>query len=264
MNPIKRLIPIAIAALVLTSCRDRIQHGLDEAQANEIQTVLLELGFAAKKVPEGGKKPTWAIEVDDDHALSATRVLSELGLPRQSLASAPDVGLVPTPTQERAAQLNALANELSGTLETIAGVTVARVHLVVPAPPRPGQAPGRAKASAFLRVRPGQGANVRGMDEELRRLMAGSVEGLLPEDVTLVVNEVVSSVPPPVQGTHPTQRLRVVLVGMGMLVSFLAILLIVAAVRMRSLQARAAHTVQPPTAVPTRPTINAANARKAA
>lgn len=266
MNRFPRPVAAALFALVFAGCAERIQHGLNEEQANEVQTILLEAGFQAKKVPEAGKKPTWAIEIDGDHAQSATRVLAELGLPREKEPGLEEMreGLVPTPTQERAALLNALAGELSGTLETVAGVTVARVHLTIPQPARPGQVPGQAKASAFLLVRPGHGPHVRGLEEDLRRLIAGSVEGLSAENVALVVNEVVSSVPAPTPGVHPAQRLRALLIGMGVLVSLLAILLVVLAVRMRSLKARAMDAAQVAPVASTRPIINAANTRKAA
>lgn len=259
-----RTLPILFIVAVLTGCEARIQHGLDEAQANELQTVLLEAGFDARKIPEGGKKPTWAIEVDEEQASAATRVLAELGLPRPKLEGfgGMKTGLVATPTQERTAHLNALSEEISGTLQSVAGVTMARVHLVVPQQARPGQTPGVAKASAFVRVRPGYGAKVKGMEDDLRRLVAGSVEGLSPDNVALVVNEVVSTVPAPVQGLSPTKRLRYLVIALGAGVTILAILLVFVGVRMR-----AAHSnpVQPQApAAPARPVVNASNARKAA
>src|SRR4051794_33427790 len=122
-----------IAALVLVACSSRIQHGLDERQANEIQTVLIERGLNAKKASEAGKKPTFAIEVDDEQAADAVRILAELGLPRQKTGSFEDVfnkgSLVPSATEERAMYLDALSGEIARTLEGVEGVTAARVHL---------------------------------------------------------------------------------------------------------------------------------------
>jgi type III secretion protein J len=258
-----RVAPL-IALLFLAGCHARIQHGLDEAEANEIQTVLLEHGFDPRKVPEGGKKPSWAIEVRDEHAAPATRVLSELGLPRKRLNgfSGMEMGLVPTPTQERAAQLNALSEELSRTLQSIAGVTLARVHLVVPQPARPGQAPQKAKASAFLRVRPGYGAQVKGMEEELRGLLSGSVEGLSPEEVSLVVNEVVSAVPTVPPSSLSTQKVRWLVAGLGMLVTLLSLGLMVVGLRMRVLRVQA--PIGAPSAVTARARTQPGTQRRAA
>lgn len=258
-------VSLALVVLLSTACSSQIQHGLDEVEANEIQTILLEAGFDVRKIPEAGKKPSWAIEVDGDQAAAATRVLAELGLPRERLKGFDGLqtGLVATPTQERTGQLAALSEELATTLQSVAGVTMARVHLVVPEPPRPGQPPGRAKASAFIRARPGFGPRLRGMDEELRKLVSGSVEGLNPEDVSLVVNEVVSQVQKPVPGMSVAQKLRWLVVGLGVLVSTLALLVVFLSLRMRALRAAADEAKAAP-AAPSRPVVNAASARKAA
>lgn len=258
------LVPLVVVLLLSTGCATQIQHGLDETQANEIQTILLEAGFDVRKVAEAGKKPTWAIEVDEEQAAAATRVLAELGLPRPKLKGFDglETGLVATPAQERAGHLAALGEELASTLQSVAGVTMARVHLVVPERPRPGQPPAQAKASAFLRVRPGFGPKVKGMEEELRRLVAGSVEGLNAEDVSLVVNEVVSQVEKPAPGVSPAQKLRWLVVGLGVLVSTLALLLVFLSLRMRSMRSAAQSEKAP--ATPARPVVNAASARKAA
>src|SRR5215510_1879393 len=74
---LRRLGPQGLA-IVLAGCSARVQHGLDERQANEIQTVLVERGFRARKVVEDGRPPTWAVEVEPSDAADAVRVLAEL------------------------------------------------------------------------------------------------------------------------------------------------------------------------------------------
>src|SRR5690349_5621029 len=102
-----------VAALWLAGCSTQIQHGLDEKQANEMQTALAGRGIQAQKVAEQGKKPTWAIEVDDDRAAEAVRVLTELGLPRARPQGFEEVfgksSLVPTATEERVKYEEALS-----------------------------------------------------------------------------------------------------------------------------------------------------------
>ncbi len=265
-----RVLP-ALVLLFLSACTARIQHGLDEADANELQTLLLEQGFDARKVPEEGKKPTWAIELPEEQATAATRVLTEHGLPRPKTKgfSGIENGIVPTPTQERAAYVNALQEELGNTLVAVAGVTAARVHLVIPPAPKAGQPPGQAKASALLRVRSGQAGRVRDLEPDLRRLVAGSVEGLRAEDVSIVVNEVVSSVARPAPGASPVAKMRYLVIGLGVLVSVLALGLVFIALRLRMAQHAAAERAAAAAAEqaaqpPSRPVVNAAATRKAA
>ncbi|MGZ6071930.1 MAG: flagellar M-ring protein FliF, partial [Myxococcaceae bacterium] len=53
-----------VLGVLSVGCSAQVQHGLDERQANEIQTVLLERGFGARKRVEEGRPPTWAVEVE--------------------------------------------------------------------------------------------------------------------------------------------------------------------------------------------------------
>lgn len=263
MSTLKRI--AFVASMVLLGCQAKIQHGLDERQANEILSVLIERGFDAKKVSEAGKKPTWAIQVPDGQATDAVRILAELGLPRPKVPTTMDVlgqgGLVPTPTEERQRQVVGLAGDIAATLETFDGVTSARVHLVLPSPARPGQMQGQAKAAAFLRVRPGAADRVNMARDQLRALIAGSVEGLSPEAVTLVVNEVATSVASPEPHLSHQGRLRILVLGLGVTTSVLALGVLGLTIRMRQYRARAAIK---PAAPPTKPVVAPGVARKVA
>jgi len=192
--------PALLAVLALaSSCASRVQHGLDERQANEIQTVLMERGFRAAKVVEDGRPPTWAVEVESADAADAVRVLAEQGLPRARPAGVRELlkpGLVPDPVEQHALLLEAQSGELARTLEAVDGVVSARVHLVRPQAARSGVPIAPTKAAVYLRARPAAAAHLRAMRDELRALVAGSVEGLEASAVTLVVSEVVSTVPP--------------------------------------------------------------------
>src|SRR5690349_11361313 len=103
---------VVLLAVLAAGCRSQIQHALDERDANEIVTALVARGFDARKVAEKGKKPTWAIELDDEHATDALRVLTELKLPRPARTTTREVtaqvGLIETPGAERLRQLEAL------------------------------------------------------------------------------------------------------------------------------------------------------------
>lgn len=253
--------------LCTAACRERIQHGLDERQANELQTILAERGLDARKVPETGKKPTWAIEVDEAQASDAVRILAELGLPRPVEETGCDVfgggGLIRSPVEEQLCRVRVLERGIEKTLQGVDGVLLARVHLMVPPPPRPGQASASAKASAMLRTAPGQAARTRQTQEQLRALIAGGVEGLSPEAVALMVDEASTRVEVAAPGSSPLLRLRVLLAVMGVVVTGLAVALVFLAMRLREYQAEAtAPPAAPP--VPARPVVAANAARRVA
>jgi type III secretion protein J len=159
--------------------------------------------------------------------------------------------------EESVCRVRVLERGLEKTLQTVEGVLLARVHLVVPPPPRPGQAPVPSKASAMLRVAPGSAARVRQASETLRGLLAGGVEGLSPEAVSLVVDEVSTRVEVPVgRGLSPLARLRVLLAVLGVVVTGLAVALVLVTLRMRHYRAAVASAP----VVPARPVVT----RKAA
>ena len=265
MDP-SRLFLVSLFGLLAgtASCAARVQHGLDERQANEIQTVLMERGFRARKVVEDGRPPTWAVEVESSDAADAVRVLAELGLPRARPAGIRELlkpGLVPDPVEQHALLLEAQSGELARTLEAVDGVLSARVHLVRPAPTRAGVPGALTKAAVYLRARPTAAFHLRAMQEDLRALVAGSVEELEPGAVTLVVSEVVSAVParvpvPVRSGWTPA------LLGTGVLV--LGGAAAMAVLRLHRRRRRDPSMPAAPTSLALRPVVQAPLARRGA
>ncbi len=233
-----RTLPLMLFAALATGCSAKVQRGLDEKQANEIISALHARGLAAEKVPEGGRKATFTVEVADGDEKDAIRILGELGLPHPKPEGFHELfaggGLVTTPVEERARYLAALGGELAKTLESVEGVLQARVHLVAPPPPRLGQPAAPAKASAFLRVAAASVPRVRAQREELASIVAGAVEGLSVESVSLVITEVAKTeiaVRPP-SASNATQ-LRLALMGLSLVVSALAIAVAALVLRLR-------------------------------
>lgn len=234
---------LLLLLLGAAGCRERIQHGLEERQANELQRVLVERGLEARKVAEGGKRPTWAMEVAAGQETDAVRILSELGLPRPPEEEGCDVfgggGLVRSPVEEQLCRVRVLERGLERTLQEVEGVLLARVHLVVPPPPRPGQVAAAAKASAMLRVAPGEAGRVREAREALRALIAGGVEGLAVEGVSLMVDEVSTRVEAPASRGAVPLRWRGLLGVLGVCVTGLSVALVLVTLRLRQERLRA-------------------------
>ncbi len=213
---------VLLLAMSLFACRTEIQQNLDERQANEIQSVLTERGFSAEKVLKAGKKPTWSVRVERAQAIDAVRVLSELGLPKPKAPTSADLfasaSLVPTSGEEQGRQLLALSGDLAQTLESIDGVVAARVHVALP-DRRKGAEPTGAKASALLKVRQDAAERLVAKRNELAGLVAGAVEGLAPDDVTIVFTEVAAQVraAPPARADGPLRVLAGVLAALSCL-----------------------------------------------
>ena len=171
----------AIVFLVLVpACSTEVIHGLSETQANQIVVALAEQGVGAEKAREDGAKgERWTVAVPPDEKARSLSIMRENGLPRSSGRGLADVfpksSLIPTPTEERAMMMQAVMGELERTIETIDGVTLARVHVVIPAE---GDAGGGARggASAAVLVKTRLGATID--RAAVKRLVARGVEGL--------------------------------------------------------------------------------------
>lgn len=264
--------------LVLCGCRSQIQHGLDERDANEVLSALLAQGFDATKVPEKGKRPTWAIEVDDERANDALRLLVELKLPRAPRTTTRELvgqtSLVETAQAERLRQLEAQEGDLEQSLEALDGVTSAAVELVVPPPARPGQPPVTSKASVLLRVHSEAAERLLTQRQELKALVAGAVDGLRVDDVVLVVDTVTAPSAPAAAATEP--GLRALAAVLAALLSLCCVGLVLLARRVRRSTGTAPAPAvitgeKPPSSAPptpkplsgNRPVLNPAAARKA-
>lgn len=184
---------ISFLLLLLTGCRVEVLHDISESEANQVLAALQGQGIAADKhrVTEGSKA-TYTVSVRRSDAPGAWRVLRRQNLPRPQETGIGEVfgnvGLVPTGTQERALLRHALSGEIARTLNGVDGVQQARVHIVLPrrdplAPPDALRSEPRA--AVLLKV---AGAPPLA-DEDIRRLVAGSVDGLKPANVNVVITQ---------------------------------------------------------------------------
>jgi type III secretion protein J len=181
------------AATLLAACSTRLVGGLDEEEANRIISLLEEEGIAAAKTSETkGREVSWIVEVGADETAHARKILKEAGLPKEKRPGMARLlesgGIIPTTDEQRSRKAAAVGEELSRTIESLTGVLDAKV--LISLPDAPGLAglgethEAESTASVLIRHRGDPSFAV----EEVRRLVAGAVAGMKPENVTVVLN----------------------------------------------------------------------------
>jgi type III secretion protein J len=220
------LLPLAL--LVACSGVD-LQSGLDERQANDAVIALDQAGIGAEKLrEEGARVPTYRLRVASGDVAQALKVLRSQELPRENPKGVVELmgqpSLIPTATQERALHVAALAGELARTLETIDGVLAARVHLSLPDdnPLREAEHKATPSASVLIKARTGTAL----AEDDVKRLVAGSVEGLAPARVSVVMTVAPAAAPLPAAGLAAVGPFHVARSSRGPLLGTLVVALV--------------------------------------
>jgi type III secretion protein J len=228
---------MGVLALAAAGCSTNILQGIDERAANEAARALERAGIGAEKVADeggGASGATYTLRVSRADGARALDLLRALGLPHERRRGFAETygqpSLIPTPSEERARYVDALAGELERTLEGLDGVVSARVHLVLEendplAPTADGKPRAAARAAVLLTTgSPPASGHAPPPREDVQRLVAGSVAGLEPAAVAVVV----TSAPPAPEG-EPTMTavgpLRVTPGSRGLLIAALAVAL---------------------------------------
>jgi type III secretion protein J len=200
---LSRLFMLGSVVVILCACVESVnlQTGLNDADANEIVTLLNRYGIEVKKrVSKEGVTLT-VVEKDLSRATEAMR---GAGLPRQGLSNLGAMfkkeGMISTPLEERVRYIHGLSQELESTLQQFDQVVTARVHVVLPERVAPGEPIQPSSAAVFIKHR-------QPLDEDtiiprIRNLVASSIPGLSGEDgrskVTVVLTPT-ETVPPGIE-----------------------------------------------------------------
>ena len=190
-----RWLVLLTLAVTVSACSTNILHGVDERSANEATAALERAGIGAEKLPDegaaSGAGATYTLRVARADGTRALDLLRALGLPHDRRRGFSETygqpSLIPTASEERARYVDALAGEIERTLESADGIVNARVHLVleesdplaIDTKPRRG-----ARAAVLLKARQGRAPLAAG---DVQKLVAGSVAGLEPASVSVVV-----------------------------------------------------------------------------
>jgi type III secretion protein J len=172
--------------LLLTACKAELYSGLAEKDINEMAMVLQSRGIDTQR---SSAKNGFALAVDSDNFTEAMAVLNANGLPRKQYkglgVTFSGDKMVATPFEERARFMYALNEEIAQSLNQIAGVLSARVHITLPETAPFEKTKPRPRASVFLYERPS--ANVKTYVPVIKSLVMNSVDNLQYEDVTVAI-----------------------------------------------------------------------------
>ena len=229
---------------LVSGCSQPVHHGLTEEQANDMLIALDRNGIHGTKVTEeGGEVLAFTVTVPKSDAANAWLILRDNGLPRPPKKGFDEVygktSLIPTAAEEKAMFLQALMGEISRTIEAINGVIDARVHVVLPETDVLKEAiQGQTvpKAAVLIKYKVDQNGTLPFKADDIRRLVANSVEGLKPDDVTIVATEVYPDKKPqllyfgPLKIAHDSLGyLKIFIIVLVALFLFVGIMLILAA-----------------------------------
>lgn len=174
---------LSIAFLAGRTAYDPIFSGLDARDQDEVITYLKE-----GKIPYRTDPAANAILVPSSHVYEARIALAAKGIPRNGVVGferfdQSKVGR--TSFQEKVDYNRALEGELSRTIGEMSSVSSARVSIVVPESKLFLEQQQPSTAAVLLKIRSGADFD-QTQAKAVIHLVASSVEGLKPENVTLV------------------------------------------------------------------------------
>lgn len=156
--------------------------GLDGKDIQQIAQELSAAGIPFEMTADGSSIEVDAAQLDRARMEVAAKGMPQSGRMGFELFDKPN--WVGSEFDEKVNYQRALEGELEHTIGTIAVVRSARVHLVLPHEALFGDAPQAAKASVVLQLR--KSLMPPEQTEAIRSLVAGAVENLTADDVTLV------------------------------------------------------------------------------
>ncbi|MGO7540747.1 flagellar basal-body MS-ring/collar protein FliF [Rhizobium ruizarguesonis] len=175
-------IVLAAALFVNKPAQETLYVGLDSPDLNQISMALAEANVDFQVGTDGA-----SISVPAGMTGKARLMLAERGLPNSANAgyelfdNVGSLGL--TSFMQEVTRVRALEGEIARTIQSISGITAARVHIVMPEVGNFRKAEQKPTASVMIRASATTG---RSAATSIRHLVASAVPGLDVDDVTIL------------------------------------------------------------------------------
>ena len=175
-------IVLAAALFVNKPSQETLYVGLDSPDLNQISMALAEANINFQVGTDGT-----SISVPAGMTGKARLMLAERGLPNSANAgyelfdNVGSLGL--TSFMQEVTRVRALEGEIARTIQSISGITAARVHIVMPEVGNFRKAEQKPTASVMIRASATTG---RSAATSIRHLVASAVPGLDVDDVTIL------------------------------------------------------------------------------
>lgn len=187
MKCLKSILLVGLLALVGCEKQVTLFSGLEERQANAVIAALIDNGMNAEKAP--GEEGTWNVMIGQSSFAAAANLCEQRGLPRRSFQGVGEVfkktGMISSPTEERIRFMDAIAQDLSRTIQMIDGVVDAQVHVVLPE--NDPFAKNTLPSSAAVAIRERWDADLSETVSQIKSLVKNSIEGLAYEKITVTI-----------------------------------------------------------------------------
>ncbi len=175
---------LVVTCLLLAACNDEVYRNLNARDANEMVAVLRRHDITASRESDG---TNFKVSVPQGQLGKAVDILTRSGLPREQYRSIGEIfpgdGLIVSPFEQRARLIFAVSQELTKTIKSIAGITSARVHVVMPETESRAAGPGRSSASVVVMHRPR--VDTSELSTKIRLIVANAVPELSERDVSV-------------------------------------------------------------------------------
>ena len=199
----KRYFSFLLTFLAFTSCESNrsIVANIDEKEANEIVVYLASKGIVSQKEQvvasdvNTGAALQYNILVDENRSVDAMSILNKVGLPRRMgtnlLTLFAKSGLMSSEREETIRYQAGLAEELQNTIRKIDGVLDADIQISFP-PSESNSLPNanapKITAAVYIKHQGVLDDPNSHMETKIKRLMAGSVNGLSYDNVTVIAD----------------------------------------------------------------------------